>query len=246
MAAFFIVVAITVIVLAAVLLFAVVASRDGEGIAAEGRRHAKLATTGEAAPAVIRRMWSTGASLSEANPQLGLVLEVHPSGAPPYEAETSTFIADSQVSHFQPGETVTVRYDPHHPKNVAIESGGEPDLMEELSDLLKSIDVGQMLRDRLAEQHTPRDAPGPTTAHAAGGALAPARILRADETGTLVNGTTPLVRFELEVEPEGGAAFTATIEGVIPPGSLAKYQAGSTVWVRYERSTPTWVAFDRS
>ena len=176
MAALFIVVAITVVVLAGVLLFAVIASRDGARIAAGGRRHAK---------------------------------------------------------------------------QVAIESG-EPDPIEELSDLVNSIDVGQMLRERLADPHTAvappplAASPAAPPAHSAGGPLAPARIITAEETGTLVNGTTPLVRFELQVEPSGATAFAATIQDMIPAGSVAKYQPGSIVWVRYDPSTPTWVAFDRS
>ncbi|KAA3643137.1 MAG: hypothetical protein DWQ07_21710 [Chloroflexi bacterium] len=68
------------------------------------------------------------------------------------------------------------------------------------------------------------------------GALASARILSADQTGTTVNDN-PVVRFTLEVYPSNGEAFEAETEKLVSMFEIMKYQEGNTVAVRYDPNT---------
>ena len=68
------------------------------------------------------------------------------------------------------------------------------------------------------------------------GALASARIMAVDQTGTTVNDN-PVVRFTLEVYPPDGEAFEAETEKLVSMFEIMQYQVGNTVAVRYDPNT---------
>ena len=78
------------------------------------------------------------------------------------------------------------------------------------------------------------------------GEAAQATIVSATETGVLVNGENPLMKFQLEVHPNNRPLFQAETQGVISQASKAKYQPGQTVWVKFNPNDLTQVALDHS
>ena len=79
----------------------------------------KLLTTGVPAQARVMQLADTGVRLND-NPQVKLVLEVHPMGQSPYQVEVSSFISMIKLAQVQPGQMVNVRYDPADPSKVAL------------------------------------------------------------------------------------------------------------------------------
>lgn len=79
----------------------------------------KLLATGAPAQALVMQLADTGVRVND-NPQVKLVLEVHPMGQPPYQVETTAFVSMLKLAQIQPGQTVNVRYDPTDPSKVAL------------------------------------------------------------------------------------------------------------------------------
>lgn len=79
----------------------------------------KLLSTGAPAQALVMQLADTGVRVND-NPQVKLVLEVHPIGQPPYQVETTAFVSMLKLAQIQPGQTVNVRYDPADPSKVAL------------------------------------------------------------------------------------------------------------------------------
>ena len=106
-------IAITVVVL--VFVFLVFRKVFG-GIA----RSNALLVNGEPAQATVLQLWDTGVSLHD-NPQVGLLLEVHPQNRPAYQVQTKSFISRLKVSQVQTGAVVAVKVDPTDPAKVALD-----------------------------------------------------------------------------------------------------------------------------
>lgn len=79
----------------------------------------KLLATGAPAQALVMQLADTGVRVND-NPQVKLVLGVHPMGQPPYQVETTAFVSMLKLAQIQPGQTVNVRYDPTDPSKVAL------------------------------------------------------------------------------------------------------------------------------
>jgi hypothetical protein len=94
------------------------------------------------APARVLKVWDTGVSIND-NPQVGLLMEVTPSLASPFQVEAKTVVSRLNAALVQPGITAEVRYDEQKPKRLEIVSLNidtqitmdASDRMEELLDL---------------------------------------------------------------------------------------------------------------
>jgi hypothetical protein len=71
------------------------------------------------AQATILNMWDTGVTLND-NPQVGLLLEIHPAGAPPYQVQTKSLVSRLKIPMVQIGNVVPVKYDPSDPSKVVL------------------------------------------------------------------------------------------------------------------------------
>jgi len=86
---------------------------------------AELLRTGTAAPATVVRYTPIAIYVNGDNPVVNLTLEVHPPGGEPFMAEAfGNPVAEASIPKFQPGETVTVRFDARSPGKVALERSG--------------------------------------------------------------------------------------------------------------------------
>ena len=71
------------------------------------------------AQATILNMWDTGVTLND-NPQVGLLLEVHPAGGQPYQVQTKSLVSRLKIPMVQIGNVVPVKYDPRDPSKVVL------------------------------------------------------------------------------------------------------------------------------
>lgn len=66
---------------------------------------------GVPAEAVILKISDTGTTIND-DPVVRLLLQVHPPGQSPFQAETEQLVSRLQILQVQPGATVQVKYDP--------------------------------------------------------------------------------------------------------------------------------------
>lgn len=83
------------------------------------KQNNQLLVTGEPAQATVIQLWDTGVMMNN-SPQVGLMLEVRPTGRPAYQVETKQFVSHLRLSQVQPGSIVNVRLDPANPNRVAL------------------------------------------------------------------------------------------------------------------------------
>ncbi len=80
----------------------------------------EIIATGEEAPAKIALPNWMGVYLNGNNPLMHFMLEVMPVGRPSFMAEATGVIAEASVPRYQPGETITVKFDPKDLTRVAL------------------------------------------------------------------------------------------------------------------------------
>ncbi len=78
-----------------------------------------LLQQGELAQAMVLEVWDTGTTINE-NPQLGLRLEVRPTGDVPFQVESKSVVSRLLLGDIRPGAMVQVRYDPQDQRRVVV------------------------------------------------------------------------------------------------------------------------------
>ncbi len=81
----------------------------------------RLRTEGEEAPAKILSVADTGFRLQDGASLLELYVEVYPDELPLFNAVTRHAVPDDQRGKFTEGLTIFVKFDPHNPKDVAVD-----------------------------------------------------------------------------------------------------------------------------
>jgi hypothetical protein len=82
-------------------------------------REKKILKTGVQAVAVVLEIIDTGNRFNK-NPQVRLKIEVRPEHQPPFQAEVTTVVSVVELSKFQPGNIVAVKYDLNDYSKVAL------------------------------------------------------------------------------------------------------------------------------
>ena len=83
-----------------------------------------LIKTGTQARAKVLQYLPMGIDVNGSNPAVTLQLEVQPASAPKFNAQAQGVISSVSVPKFQPGQLITVRYDPNDLTRVTIEHSG--------------------------------------------------------------------------------------------------------------------------
>ncbi len=83
-----------------------------------------LIKTGTQARAKVLQYLPMGIDVNGSNPAVTLQLEVQPANAPRFNAQAQGVISSVSVPKFQPGQLITVRYDPNDLTRVTIEHSG--------------------------------------------------------------------------------------------------------------------------
>lgn len=85
----------------------------------------RILASGVSAPARILQYMPMGVNVNGNNPAVNLIVEVQPIGGSAFTADAhGNVIAESSVHKFQPGQMVTVRYNPDDLTEVALERSG--------------------------------------------------------------------------------------------------------------------------
>jgi hypothetical protein len=80
-----------------------------------------LQGTGIAAEATIQKIWDTGITVNQ-DPVIGMEVEVQPPEGQAWRATIpKSLISRLDIPRFQPGQRVSVRYDPHDTSRVALD-----------------------------------------------------------------------------------------------------------------------------
>ncbi|HZT58501.1 MAG TPA: hypothetical protein VFA21_07690 [Pyrinomonadaceae bacterium] len=203
-----------------------------------------LLKTGEPAQARVLRLWDTGVTLND-SPQVGMLLEVQRQNYPAYQVETKTFISRLQTSQFQPGASLNVRVDRADPNKIAVESVNASQAYFGQPYYQPSYAPQQQAQTQQAEEMM-RQIDAFNRSVVAAGEQAQALIMRTWELGINVNGNNPALGLWLEVRPNDRPPFQAEAKGVVSAYSLAKFQPGQTVWVRFDPNDNTRVAVEHS
>lgn len=81
---------------------------------------------GVTAEATVLKVWDTGVSIND-NPQIGLLLEVHPLTGTTFQVEAKKVVSRLNTGVIQPGVKVKILYDPSNIKRVLVQSFQEMD-----------------------------------------------------------------------------------------------------------------------
>jgi hypothetical protein len=194
----------------------------------------KLLKTGLPAEATVLKVWDTGVTVNN-SPQIGMLLEIRAPGRSPYQAEIKQIVSRLQVSYYQPGQVLTVRYDPDDIKSIAIESIGSSGSSGSYS--AQQLSAAEDMLRKLDEENKRILSYGESSE---------AVVLAYNEMGINVNGNNPAVRLDLEVRPKNKPKFRAEAKGVIAEASISKFQAGESIWVKFDPNDFTKVTIERS
>ncbi|MGH2575570.1 MAG: hypothetical protein ACRDFC_07715 [Ignavibacteria bacterium] len=193
----------------------------------------KLLKTGTPAQATVLKVWDTGVTVNN-DPQVGILLEVSPPMAMPYQVETKMIISRLQPNLLQQGMVVTVKIDPDDKDKVAIDlSGGTSGV--NYTDARKKEAEQMLLKIDRANQEL-----------MAYGESARAIVTKYTWMGINVNGNNPAVTLELEVLPETRKSFRASAKGVIMETSIPKFQPGEEIFVKFDSNDTSKVTIDHS
>ncbi len=81
----------------------------------------RLRETGDIAPARILSLTDTGIRIGQDAAILQFYVEVFPEELPPFNATTQQAVSDRSRDQFEAGQTIYVKYDPKHPKEVVVD-----------------------------------------------------------------------------------------------------------------------------
>jgi hypothetical protein len=195
----------------------------------------KLLKTGVSARAVIKQVSDTGVTVNN-NPQIKLLLEVSPPMGVPYLVETKMIISRLQPGLYQPGMELAVKIDPDDKDKVAVDPTGGAGGGGYSGSTMTQQEAEAMLV-RLNNENTKLIAYGET---------ARAIVTGYQWMGVYVNGNNPFVTLDVEVLPESRSSFKAKAKGVIAEQSVARFQPGEEIYVKYDPNDTSKVTIEHS
>ena len=201
----------------------------------------RLMKTGIPGKATITEVRDTGVTINN-SPQVKLTLDVKNQFGQIYTTSIRTLVSRIQPNMYQPGMAVPVKIDPKDEKNVVIDFSDAPQQsnMQQRSASSFNTPQADAVKDDLMKLQKEGDMLRIT------GRSARAIIKKYTWLGIYVNGNNPYSEMELEVLPDDGPSFQCTTKGAISEQSVAKYQPGQEIFVKYDPIDKTKVALDHS
>jgi hypothetical protein len=89
------------------------------GVMKGAQQQQQLLAMGHPANGRILQLLDTGTWINN-NPQVRIIVEVHPPGRAPYQAECTMVVSQLAIPRVQPGSAVHVRFDPMNPARIAL------------------------------------------------------------------------------------------------------------------------------
>jgi len=202
----------------------------------------RLKKEGIPGKAVIKEVHDTGVTVNN-SPQIKLILEVKNTFGQVYTTTVRTLISRLQPQLYEPGMTVPVLIDPKDENKVVIDysGGGSQAKAAATYNNTAAADVNTAaITEGMMKLQQEDDAIRLT------GKEAKAIIKKYTWLGIYINGNNPYAEIEMEVLPEDEPAFEAKVKNLISEQSVAKYQPGQTVYVKYDPADQSRVAMFHS
>ncbi len=99
----------------------------------------EIQAKGIEAEAVVLKAFDLDINVNGPNPAMHFLLEVKPEGQAAFQAQTTGVIDESAVQKYQPGKTITIKYDPDDLNRVALfHSGGKDEGLEKEGEVTPS------------------------------------------------------------------------------------------------------------
>lgn len=197
--------------------------------------NSRLQKTGLPGKGRILEVKDTGVTINN-NPQVKLILEVKNSLGQKYTAECRVLVSRINPGAYSPGMELPVKIDPNNEMNVVPDVSGTT----ASGSTLAATPNPEFMKAELEQMQKDNDA------IMLSGKPARAIIKKMTPLGVQVNGNNPYVQLDLEVLPDHSPAFSGTAKAVIAENSIHKYQAGSTVFVKYDLYDNSKVVVDHS
>jgi hypothetical protein len=202
----------------------------------------RLQKTGIPGKAIVLEVKDTGVTINN-NPQVKLLLEIKNSFGQKYNASCRVLVSRINPLAYKPGMEIPVKIDPKNEQNVVVDfSGNSNATVPANTQTVQSYSQTDIdnLKTTLEKMQQDHDAVIAT------GRSARAIIKKYTWLGVNVNGNNPYAEIDVEVLPESGPAFSGTTKGVISEASVAKYQPGKEIFVKYDLYDNNKIAIDHS
>jgi hypothetical protein len=198
----------------------------------------RLLKSGLRGTGTILSISETGTRINN-QPLCKIDLQVEIQGQPSYTTTTKSVISYFQASQFQPGTQVPVMIDPKNNMKVMLMNKGDaksetnplnnasPQQMDELK-----LKLAEMQKEHLRIKEV--------------GIYSKAIVTKFTNMGVNINGNNPLATIEVQILPDNEPAFSASVKGVIKNSSIALYQPGEEIFVKYDPMDKTKVAIEHS
>lgn len=201
----------------------------------------RLQKTGISGKALIKEVRDTGVTINN-SPQVKLVIDVKNYLGQTYSTTMRVLVSRLQPNMYQAGMTIPVKIDPKNENNVVIDLSGDVQGAQMKSKTFPQtgrVDA-ESIKEELLKDQQANDLIRLTGR--------PARAIVRTYTwlGVYINGNNPYVELEIEVLPDGMAAFPAKVKGVVMESSVPKYQPGQEIFVKYDPNDNTKVSMDHS
>lgn len=200
----------------------------------------KLAASGVVAPATLVNAQLGGAKVTyngvDARWRANLTVQVQPADGPAFLAQVSHFIPVLEIPRYQPGATLVVLYDPADRSQVAVLRN-----LGVLTEVVQAMGMEPQAAYKLVLDSELLEA----DLERKGAVVAPAQVVTADKVGVqMYNGAAEMLQLTLDVQPPQGVPFRAQTTAAVVVASLAKYQPGAAVTVRYDPQDPQRVVVE--
>lgn len=196
----------------------------------------RLQKTGIPGKAIIKEVHDTGVTVNN-SPQIKLILEIKNSYGQVYTVTVRTLISRLQPQMYQAGMTVPILIDPKNENIVVIDYSGGTQNRNTANNSKINL---SFTKEELLKQQQEGDAIRLT------GRSARAIIKKYTWLGLYINGNNPYAEMEIEVLPDDAPAFQSKVKGAISEQSVAKYQAGQEIFVKFDPNDKSKVAIDHS
>ena len=177
----------------------------------------RLQKTGLPGKARILEVRDTGITINN-NPQAKLILEVRNNLGQVYNTECRVLVSRLNPGMYSAGMEIPVKIDPKNEKNVVVDFSGGNASGKDVNALKAELEQLKVEQEGIT----------------ASGRPARAIVKNYRWLGAYVNGQNPYVELDLEVLPENSASFSGKTKGVIHEASVAKFQPGEEIFVKYD------------
>lgn len=199
----------------------------------------RLQKTGLPGKARIVEVRDTGVTINN-SPQVKLILEVKNSFGQTYTTQCRVLVSRINPGAYMPGMEIPIKIDPKNEMNVAVDfTGGKSSVTAGVVTHSNTFHTAALQDELLKMQQE-------NQAISASGKPAKAIVTKYTWLGTYVNGNNPYVELEVQVLPELSPAYGAKTRGVIAEASVAKFQPGCTIHVKYDMYDNTKVVIEHS